>query len=810
MREFARKLKNAARKVRNTAIPAEYDYSVDSPRRSYLSTRTVTIEGWLLPKVEASAIKMRAVNNGKTHRVKYGLPRPDVANAFPALPREIAAASGFVADFEYEDGLIELEIDLGKGFKRVHSLRVEYSPEQLPVTIFNPDLGSNMAEHENLIDNKSRYFHEPAAPGDFQAGPDDPRLLTFYLPQFHPFPENDAAWGKGFTEWTNVTSAAPRFVGHLQPILPADFGFYDLRVESILKEQIDLAKQHGIHGFCFYYYWFSGKRLLEMPLDKFLSRKEWDFNFAICWANENWTKRWDGRDSDVIVAQQYRDEDPEDFIRDVEPILADSRYVHHNGKPLLLVYRASELKDPQRYVDIWRKYFRDKHGKELYLVSVMSFDDADPTAFGFDAALDFAPQTAFFKNDAFEDHKYPFQSVGHKLLDVNFEGTVADYRKIALNRKQYDLFDFPSLKSVTPSWDNDARKKGSGFVLQNSNPDLYGAWLDNVLELESARQGRSPIVFINAWNEWAEGAILEPSAHYGHATLNRTTQVLARHSADPTNRETFPMYGIKRSQDADTAVIIHLFYPELWPQFSKALGALPEGRVDIYVTLMQKDAAFAEEIRAKFPSAFVIIVPNRGRDVLPFVHLARRLDEHGYTYLLKLHSKKTVHREDGADWFAELLRSLLPSAQGVGAILRALEAGAGIVGPEGHYLSLDRFMAGNEPRLQSLLQQLNLDRRAASLMDDLSTRGYFGGTMFWARFDTLRPLLSAYLMPEDFESESGQVNVTTHHAIERLIGLLPELTGKSTWVSGPNGLHETTPDDVLDEYPYAASTTRNQ
>jgi hypothetical protein len=547
--------KTSSKVVKSTVEPLFY---IDGPIRGTVKTREITVSGWIVPPEAMTVLGVRVKNGGKYHAVKHGIKRPDVAASHPTLDTDKALCSGFSEKLEFEDGLLEIEADMGQGFKNIYSIKMLYSEEMLYDMLYNPDLAENYAEHQNLIENKKAYFYEKSLRGDYRRHQDDPRLVAFYLPQFHPIPENDYAWGAGFTEWRNVTAATPRFVGHQQPILPQDLGFYDLRLDGIMEEQITLAKKYGLYGFCFYYYWFSGKKLLERPLGSFLKHKEWDFNFSICWANENWTKRWDGREQEVIVAQEYTKDDPLKFIQDVENILLDPRYIRENGKPILTVYRAKDLGDPKRYTKAWREYFRKNHKLELQLVSVMGFESEDPRAYGFDAGLDFAPQTAFFKDKIFPEKKFPFIDVSRKLLDRNFSGSVADYRQIARNKKLYEVFDFPTYKSVTPSWDNDARRKGKGFVFHGSSPDLYARWLTTILDIET-QQKKSPLVFLNAWNEWAEGAVLEPTLHTGHAVLNRTAEVLAGYSNEASNQAQWPLYGTHRQSSTKLAVVVHIF-----------------------------------------------------------------------------------------------------------------------------------------------------------------------------------------------------------------------------------------------------------
>ncbi|UWZ78167.1 glycoside hydrolase family 99-like domain-containing protein [Geoalkalibacter halelectricus] len=342
------------------------------------------------------------------------------------------------------------------------------------------------------------------------------RLISFYLPQFHPIPENDQWWGKGFTEWTNVSKAVPQFLGHYQPRLPGEFGFYDLRIPEILPRQAALAKSYGLSGFCFYFYWFGGKTLLEHPIELFLENKDIDFEFCLCWANENWTKTWDGLERDILIAQNHSPEDDIDFIAHIKKYLSDPRYVRIEGKPVLLVYRPKLLPDAAQTANRWRDWCRKNGVGEIYLVSVQSFEKDNPLFLGFDAATEFPPGQARISNIV--------RSVD--VLNPKFSGKVFDYRDLARRFKNRTESDYPLFKAVCPGWDNEARRPGRGRVFHFSSPEIYAEWLEDSCKLTMKKDSEERMLFVNAWNEWAEGAYLEPDRKFGYAYLQATLDVV--------------------------------------------------------------------------------------------------------------------------------------------------------------------------------------------------------------------------------------------------------------------------------------------
>ncbi len=353
------------------------------------------------------------------------------------------------------------------------------------------------------------------------------RALAIVLPQFHPTPENDQWWGKGFTEWTNVTKAKPMFKGHYQPHLPADLGFYDMRLAETRQQQALLAQEHGISGFCYYHYWFNGKRVLHEPLDRLLALKKPDFPFMLCWANENWTKAWDGRSNEILLNQHYSDEDDLNHIKWLcENVFSDERYIKVDGKPAISIYRANLFPNINKTLETWRNYASKAGFTGLYILGVKTMGSFEnPHEAGFDAAIDFQPDwTHLQKTSWWWRQKYKYNLAKNDPLMWKYSEVV----KKMTARQNPDYKQFPS---IIPSWDNSARKKSQPVILTEATPADYGSWLEYILRNFEPYSPEENFIFINAWNEWAEGNHLEPDQKWGLAYLQKTKELLEKYSS---------------------------------------------------------------------------------------------------------------------------------------------------------------------------------------------------------------------------------------------------------------------------------------
>ncbi len=373
------------------------------------------------------------------------------------------------------------------------------------------------------------------------------KVVAFYLPQFHAIPENDKHYGKGFTEWTNTKKAMPLFEGHNQPRTPLNENYYCLLDDGVMQAQAELAKEYGVYGFCYYHYWFkNGKKLLEKPLEKMLKDSRIDIPFCLCWANENWSKRWDGGDNEVIVSQDYGDKkDLENHIDYLCDFFCDPRYIRIDDMPVLLIYKPELIPNLKKVIKTIRKRVKDKGYKGIKLVSQY------PLYYFNGANLDLFDYYVQFQPKFIQDYEHELgrselkKKIKKILLEMNMKSLVKkienfysrkvemqdelihrDYDKDWQRIIEYDAPDEKVIAGAFVDWDNTARNK-KGLVYDNVSPEKFEKYMGQLVEKVNTEY-KEKFIFINAWNEWAEGAYLEPDEAHGYAYLEALKRILGR------------------------------------------------------------------------------------------------------------------------------------------------------------------------------------------------------------------------------------------------------------------------------------------
>jgi len=568
----------------------------------------------------------------------------------------------------------------------------------------------------------------------------DVKAIAFYIPHFHPGCPEGAQWSK-------VVMAVPRYLGQYQPHFPGELGFYDLRLPEVMRQQIELARQYGIFGFCFLHRWSEGKDRSDLPLSQFLTNAELQMPFCLCWANGG--------------------QDELGFLDSIVPALSDRRYILINGKPLLIV-EANVLADAARTAERWRKRAVEMGMPGLYLVTARSFDQTDPREIGFDAIVEY-PMHEINLTDL--SPKVP-------LIDPNFSGRVHSYPEMV--EKQIRLVEppFVNFKTVVTGWDNEARHPGAGFSFTGATPALYGQWLRCSCDVAMSRLPGERLIFINAWNDWTNGAHLEPDRRYGYAHLHVTANVLRNYHNDPDARQLVETTNAAFTRTRNVAIILHCHYEDLIePLFDRYLSAAADA--DLFVTTRPDLSVNGINIiRRHRPNVFIQCVENRGRDIRPFLFALRRVQALGYLLVCKIHTKKASHmgRGLGEQWRQHLIDPLLGSDGSVSRVVRAFseQSDLGVLAPKGSIMDLRRITANmyNTIWLNRLLNR----------MDRPDLIGNYGfqfpaGSMYWFRVAALAGLDDFVLAEDEFEEECGQTDGTLAHAVERLIALFAEQRG---------------------------------
>jgi len=301
------------------------------------------------------------------------------------------------------------------------------------------------------------------------------KLITYYLPQFHPFKENNEWWGNGFTEWRNVAKAKPRFDRHYQPRIPLDLGYYDLRLKDIMYQQADMAKKSGVHAWCFYHYDFGDKRLMDQPVNQFLSNKDIDMPFCIMWVNDDWKRTWGNSSNEILIKQKYGEEYDVKLVENFARHFVDERYMRLNSKPLLFIYSPQRIPNLKKKLEVWRELLHKNYQLEVLIYGVQTpvfnFDES----FGLDGMIEFPPHGYRYKRDI-----EALRALG--WVDPDFSGNLTDYRYVILNSTVSKQPDYDLIKCIVPSWDNEARKANAAHGYRNSSPERYFIWLDEMIK----------------------------------------------------------------------------------------------------------------------------------------------------------------------------------------------------------------------------------------------------------------------------------------------------------------------------------------
>lgn len=651
------------------------------------------------------------------------------------LPNDFFSANEYVAAnpdiASYEGNLLGHYVQAGRAEKR----EITVKPIETNSSLVSSDY---FLESDKLLTSFKlpKYdFHEDKIRETNREN--KTKVLAYYLPQFHPFEQNDEWWGKSFTEWTNVTKAKALTENHSQPRFPSDLGYYDLRLKENIAEQARLAKLAGVDAFCLYYYWFNGTVLMETPIETIYQNKDIDTEYCICWANENWTRTWDGLDAEVLIEQTYSAKDDIEYIKHVSRYFKDERYVKVDGKPLMVIYRPSLFPDMAKTLKRWRKWCSENEIGDIH-ISMVQFDDTNPEKYGFDAAVEFPP------------HQVSGSNIAPNLqFNEKFAGSTHDYSEMVSKSLNKVDDGYTCYKAVTMEWDNTARRQNKASFFTNVTPGKLGRWMsgiDNIYDVKGVAQ-KDRLLFVNAWNEWAEGTYLEPDKKHGYSYLNTVSR-----------------FRDNALQKPKIALLAHVFYADLVEEIISYAKNI-EGDFDILITCVQ-DAY--QTVSKRFNEEFVDslidirIVPNKGRDIGPF--LCNHLDSYKrYDYICKIHSKKSLHAGGIDNWRGYLYNHLLGSKEQVNGIIARFEQdeSLGMQYPE-YSDAIKPFIdwGSNKEACQKFMKSLSLD-----CPDDLPD--FPAGSMFWFRPKALAPLLNKSWQLSDFPPEDGQIDETIMHAVER-------------------------------------------
>jgi lipopolysaccharide biosynthesis protein len=550
------------------------------------------------------------------------------------------------------------------------------------------------------------------------------KTIALYLPQFHSIKENDKWWGRGFTEWYNVRKAKPLYCGHHQPRIPGDnlhyLGYYDLSDVESIKKQINLAKAHGIYGFGIYYYWFSGKRLLEKPLDIILKNIKIEFKFLLIWANEDWTRRWNGYEGTILIKQEYKENDMHDFIKDIKKYIIDKRYIKINDKPVIGLYEPKKIPNLSNTIFNWRKEAKKIGFDDIYIIVCLnsySFEEMKNLEL-FNGVYEFSPR------DSLQNSAKPY------LLYMNTLYKKIDFIKANNN--------FPLYRGSMLEFDNSPRKKNEYVIYENYSPEQFYMNNKKIIEWTRSRYDKkNRFIFINAWNEWGEGTYLEPDKKYGYASINSLSKALFN--------KTFTEININSSifnKLSIIAVQVNLYNDYSINEIINKINNIPFD-FDLFISinsLTNKNKVNEQTKKhSKAKKIEIVVLQDKERNFIPFLIQMRNYIKN-YKYICHIHTKNSLFLDIEEEWNNYLINNLLGNENIVSEILTDFEENIklGIVFPENYY----KIMLKLKDKLSQchyFLQKTIIKQYFGKLLKlNIGQKLEFPlGNMFWAKTNSI-------------------------------------------------------------------------
>jgi lipopolysaccharide biosynthesis protein len=605
------------------------------------------------------------------------------------------------------------------------------------------DINSQISQYEKNLDFSN--FHS------------DIKAIAIYLPQFHSIKENDIWWCKGFTEWTNVKKCKPHFEGHHQPRIPGDklnyLDYYKLTNSKIIKKQIELAKNHGIYGFGIYYYWFSGKRLLEKPLDIYLNDKSLNFPFLLIWANENWTRQWNGGNKDILIKQEYRDKDPELFIKDIKKYLIDKRYIKIENRPVIGLYEPFYIPQLNKTIKIWREKSIEYGIGNIFILVCLSNHKINKIQDIklFDGAYDFPPRNKI-------------KNIRLKYRNTNiFLYSSLIYKNIYLNNI-IDSKKLPIYRGSMLEWDNCPRKRSCN-IFDHYSPEQF--YMINKIIVEWTKKNykkENRFIFINAWNEWGEGSYLEPDDKYGYASINSLSKALFNLSYVKIKNL------INMNKTSKILVQANMYKKYLIKDIIKFTNNIPV-KFDLFIFINSKNVNMDIENYIKNNSkAFnfkIRLFPNEENDFLPFLEqVASHIKK--YRYYCHLYTKKSIHFEFFDEWRNYLLNNLLGNNNIISEILTEFEnnENLGLIYPETFYKVFSKY---RKNKIDLYTNQLNilLNEIFKNFKIIKNNSDFQEVKMFWAKTKAIHQIFKKNILKK-IQEEKNNLNNTIQHFTDRI------------------------------------------